>query len=294
MIEHELEARAAKNRGEELIYNSKDAEIDRGAARTIRELRSQNERYSATIDKAMLTLDFATEGFEQLKRHRDDLLEANNRYLERARAAEALVRRLPDVMTDRELQAAVALGDAARTSVDLGQTIAELGKFVDMIEARAMAVDGPVTPFCEELHAASDLEKSTFQAILSKLYQFRNAWAKKPLVPKEWVERKAALEGDLDCTTGAPVDPHWPKAWKIVCELFLELGYGDFDRYEHTAVISTIAGRTDSLDFVEMLIELEKVSGFLIDESELPNFKTCTIGDVVRLLASKMAKGTKG
>ncbi len=271
------------------------------AADEIVKLRSENQRYSATIDRAMLTLDKATESLDAMSRHREDLLEANNRYLARAREAEAEIRRRDERNEDAKQRIQGILLEKVEGSSDLAATIADLGKFVDMIEARAMAVDGPVTPFCEELHAASLPEKERFQGILAKLYRFRNCWQmvtpapmeNKTLVTKEWVERKAALEGDLDCTTGAPVDRHWAKAWKLVCELFHELGYGDFDGYEHTAVISSIAGRADSLDFVEMLIELEKVSGLLIDESELPGFKTCTIGDVVRLLASKMAKGEK-
>lgn len=138
-----------------------------------------------------------------LRRTRDDLQEANNRYLERARAAEAEISRRDEKTKSAKQRVQDILRDKVTASSDLADTIAELGKFVDMIEARAMAVDGPVTPFCEELHAASDLEKSQFQAILSKLYKFRNAWAKKPLVTKEWVKCKAALEGDHDCTTGA-------------------------------------------------------------------------------------------
>lgn len=290
----------AVNVGDLLLLQSA---ATRGADEIIK-LRSENARYSATIDRAMQTLDMATDGIEQLKRHRDDLLEANNRYLERARAAETEIMRRDEKTEDTKQRVQQILRDKVTSSSDLAETIGALGKFIDMIEARAMAVDGPVTPFCEELHAASDLEKSQFQAILSKLYQFRNAWVKnplvapklverlkkKPLVTPEWVQKKAALEDGHDPTTGKPFDPNWPKAWKTVAEVFHELGYLDIERYEDSAVISSIAGNADSLDFVEMLIELEKCSGHLIDESELPHFKICTIGDVVGLLAAKMAK----
>jgi hypothetical protein len=47
---------------------------------------------------------------------------------------------------------------------------AEFRKFVDLIEGRAMACDGPVTPFLEELSVASDAEKESFTVILRKLY----------------------------------------------------------------------------------------------------------------------------
>lgn len=43
-------------------------------------------------------------------------------------------------------------------------------KFVDLIEGRAMACDGPVTPFLDELSAASEAEKERFIAILRALY----------------------------------------------------------------------------------------------------------------------------
>lgn len=349
----------------------------------------------------------AAQEIASLRRTRDDLHEANNRYLERARAAEAEIRRRDENTEDVKQRVQQGLRDKVTSSSDLAKTIADLGKFIDMIEARAMAVDGPVTPFCEELHAASAAEKERFQVILSKLYQFRNCWqmvGPAPLVTPEWVQEKAALEDGLDPTTGArpigwrcfhcddyftsehsarlhfgaqdgdmpacqikagaegslltalrraeselsdawasihnesteaakayyaqqsrhgeqlraaeelgyerglrdgmteitkggrepatgkAIDPNWSQAWKTICEVFHALGYPRVDEHEHTAVISSIAGRADSLDFIEMLIEVEKHSGFLIDENELPSFKECTIGDVVRLLAAKMAK----
>lgn len=52
-----------------------------------------------------------------------------------------------------------------------GPDLTEFRKFVDLIEGRAMACDGPVTPFLEQLHAASDAEKERFVGILSTLYR---------------------------------------------------------------------------------------------------------------------------
>ena len=51
-----------------------------------------------------------------------------------------------------------------------GQNLTDFRKFVGLIEGRAMACDGPVTPFLEELHVASDAEKLRFTEILRKLY----------------------------------------------------------------------------------------------------------------------------
>ncbi|QIG67909.1 hypothetical protein EVB53_107 [Rhizobium phage RHph_Y60] len=51
------------------------------------------------------------------------------------------------------------------------EQLARLRRFVDLIEARAMACDGPVTPFIEELNAASDREKGEFITILQELYR---------------------------------------------------------------------------------------------------------------------------
>jgi hypothetical protein len=48
--------------------------------------------------------------------------------------------------------------------------LTDLRKFVDLIEGRAMACDGPVTPFLDELAAASEPEKERFVAILRQLY----------------------------------------------------------------------------------------------------------------------------
>lgn len=54
--------------------------------------------------------------------------------------------------------------------VDVHSTLADLRKFVDTMEARSMACDGPVTPFLEEIHVASDVEKERFMEILRALY----------------------------------------------------------------------------------------------------------------------------
>ena len=51
--------------------------------------------------------------------------------------------------------------------------IKDFRKFVDLIEGRAMACDGPVTPFLEELKAASDSEQQRFIEILGKLYRLK-------------------------------------------------------------------------------------------------------------------------
>jgi len=53
----------------------------------------------------------------------------------------------------------------------MSDTLAEFRKFVDLIEGRAMACDGPVTPFLEELHVASDVEKERFTKILAAIYK---------------------------------------------------------------------------------------------------------------------------
>lgn len=236
-----------------------------------------------------------------LRRHRDDLLEANNRYLERAWAAEAEIRRRDEKTEDTRQRVQQILRDKVTSSSDLAETIGALGKFIDMIEARAMAVDGPVTPFCEELHAASDLEKSQFQAILSKLYQFRNASVKKPpLVTPEWAQEKAALEDGLDPTTGAAtaedieVDVsftrYMDRAYEAMGRAFKVLGLPKPSMFISACKISEITHSFDSLDFIEMLIEVEKTSGFLIDETELPGANLCNIGDIALVLAEKMAK----
>ena len=52
-----------------------------------------------------------------------------------------------------------------------GPDLTEFRKFVDLIEARAMACDGPVTPFLEQLNVASDAEKERFTKILAAIYQ---------------------------------------------------------------------------------------------------------------------------
>jgi len=46
--------------------------------------------------------------------------------------------------------------------------------FVDLIESRAQACDGPVTPFLEELASATSEEKERFTAILRDLYSAFN------------------------------------------------------------------------------------------------------------------------
>jgi hypothetical protein len=50
-------------------------------------------------------------------------------------------------------------------------SLADFRKFVDLIETRAAAADGPVTPFLDELMAASDVEKERFTGILRNLYR---------------------------------------------------------------------------------------------------------------------------
>lgn len=52
-----------------------------------------------------------------------------------------------------------------------GPDLTEFRKFVDLIEARAMACDGPVTPFLEQLNGASDAEKERFTKILAAIYR---------------------------------------------------------------------------------------------------------------------------
>lgn len=53
----------------------------------------------------------------------------------------------------------------------MSETIINFRKFVDLIEGRAMACDGPVTPFLDQLQVASDAEKERFTAILSEIYK---------------------------------------------------------------------------------------------------------------------------
>lgn len=263
------------------------------AADEIIKLRAEKAQDSATIDRTMQTLDMAIDCIEQLKRHRDDLLEANNRYLERARAAEAEIRRRDEKTEDTKQRVQQILRDKVTSSSDLAETIADLGKFIDMIEARAMAVDGPPTPFCEELHAASAAEKERFEEILGKLYQFRKYWVKPPLVTPEWVREKAALEDGHDPTTGARLTKledarrrgrNLPAAFRAIRQacnnLHLEIPL------ERQLLCETM----DSLDFIELLIEIEKTSGVLIDENELPNFHSCGIDCLALKLAEKLAK----
>lgn len=224
-----------------------------------------------------------------LRRQRDDLHEANNRYLDRARAAEAEIRRRDEKTEDTKQRVQQGLRDKVTSSSDLADTIADLGKFIDMIEARAMAVDGPVTPFCEELHAASVAEKERFQEILGKLYQFRKCWVKKPLVTPEWVQKKAALEDGRDPTTGL-VDNAVQRAWQCMGTAFEAMKLPNPNMYVADTLLIEIAVHFDSLDFAEMLLEIEKTSGVLIDEAELPDLHECTIGDIAQLLTAKMAK----
>jgi len=53
----------------------------------------------------------------------------------------------------------------------MSDILTDFRKFVDLIEGRAMACDGPVTPFLEELHVASDAEKERFTKILAAIYK---------------------------------------------------------------------------------------------------------------------------
>lgn len=55
------------------------------------------------------------------------------------------------------------------------ETLNDFRAFVDLIETRAMACDGPVTPFLEELGAASEEEKARFTAILAAIYKAANS-----------------------------------------------------------------------------------------------------------------------
>lgn len=55
-----------------------------------------------------------------------------------------------------------------------GLDLTDFRRFVDLIEGRAMACDGPVTPFLDELAVASDEEKNRFVSILRSLYQSKN------------------------------------------------------------------------------------------------------------------------
>lgn len=73
-----------------------------------------------------------------------------------------------EIMVRHMLEGAALESQTVSTSLpDLN----EFRKFVNLIEGRAMACDGPVTPFLEELHAASDAEKERFTAILSAIYK---------------------------------------------------------------------------------------------------------------------------
>lgn len=78
-------------------------------------------------------------------------------------------------------------------------------KFVDLIENRAAACDGPVTPFLEELHASSDAEKERFTTILRELYALASPPAPEAMkleISKEWFEKQAAKEVDLEIGAG--------------------------------------------------------------------------------------------
>lgn len=74
---------------------------------------------------------------------------------------------LPETSDDPHSGYEAATHDAADTRMAL----ADFRNFVDRIETRAMACDGPVTPFLDELYAASDEEKARFTAILRGLYK---------------------------------------------------------------------------------------------------------------------------
>jgi len=76
----------------------------------------------------------------------------------------------------RPVQEPVAFSATASYVAEFGvprwaaSPLTDLRKFVDLIEGRAMACDGPVTPFLDELAAASEPEKDRFVAILRQIY----------------------------------------------------------------------------------------------------------------------------
>ena len=53
-------------------------------------------------------------------------------------------------------------------------------RFVDIIENRSMAADGPVTPFLEELASSSQAEKEKFTTLLSDIYSALRALLTNP------------------------------------------------------------------------------------------------------------------
>lgn len=80
------------------------------------------------------------------------------------------------VSAQQSLAAAIrALAPASAEVADDWQpietTLKDFRKFIDLIEGRAMACDGPVTPFLEELGSSSDSDKQRFTEILGRLYR---------------------------------------------------------------------------------------------------------------------------
>lgn len=73
-------------------------------------------------------------------------------------------------IVSKQLSATKGVASKAITNGETTILLTEFRKFVDLIEGRAMACDGPVTPFLEELHASADVEKDRFVGILRRLY----------------------------------------------------------------------------------------------------------------------------
>lgn len=86
-------------------------------------------------------------------------------------------------------EAAMSTDKAMVTDAAVRNALAEFRKFVELIEGRAMACDGPVTPFLEQLHVASDAEKERFTAILRSLYAAPET-ASFRVKPLEWSEEE--------------------------------------------------------------------------------------------------------
>lgn len=78
--------------------------------------------------------------------------------------------------------------------------------------------------------------------------------------------------------------------YEVMGRVFKVLGFFKFLMFISVCKISEIIYSFDSLDFIEMLIEVEKMLGILIDEMEFLGVNFCNIGDVVLVFVEKMVK----
>lgn len=145
----------------------------------------------------------------------------------------------------------------------MSQALHDLRAFVDLLEARSMACDGPVTPFMEELNAASAVEQERFIGILKMLYSgeaeptsaditaVQYLWIEKQrrdrrqLAMMEWVDRTFGQIEGLD--TRAP-DERARRFLEEAIELCQAVGMA---RAEAAKILDYVYGREPGKPFQE-------------------------------------------